>query len=530
MRWALGLAVLVSMAAHAQEVARGMVYVDANKNAALDEGEQGVADVVVSNGLDVVKTDADGRWELPVTDDTIIHVVKPVGYMTRINDKQLPRFFYIHKPAGSPELRYPGVAPTGPLPDQINFPLYPREESDTFKGLFFGDTQPYSMQEIYWIANDVAPELIGTDASFAVSLGDLVGDNLNLFEPLNDLQSLIGIPFYNVLGNHDIDFKADDDKYSDETYEAIYGPTYYAFEKGKVTFIVLEDVDWQGDGYEGGIGETQLKWLQNFLAITPKDRLIVMMMHIPLPQVEERRAIFEALAPFPHTFSISGHWHTHRHFFLDESEGWQREGETHHHLVNVTVSGSWWDGAIDYYGIPETPMRDGAPNGYTFITFDGTDYEIEFKAARRPKDFQMAIHTPWAIPQSHAAKTEVVANVFNGSERCKTEMRIGDGEWLEMEYTVREDPFYVARKEREAWLAEMFSMSVPEDKREDFDLNTLPVVRQRYGTRLPDARESYHLWVATLPEDMPEGFQVIEVRATDMFGNVHHGRRIIHVK
>ncbi|MFO0892090.1 MAG: calcineurin-like phosphoesterase C-terminal domain-containing protein [Isosphaeraceae bacterium] len=37
---------------------------------------------------------------------------------------------------------------------------------------------------------------------------------------------------------------------------------------------------------------------------------------------------------------------------------------------------------------PHTTMGD-APNGYSIFTFDGNHYEIEFRPASRPKDYQM---------------------------------------------------------------------------------------------------------------------------------------------
>ena len=34
----------------------------------------------------------------------------------------------------------------------------------------------------------------------------------------------VGIPWYNVHGNHDMNFLATDDRYADETFERVYGP------------------------------------------------------------------------------------------------------------------------------------------------------------------------------------------------------------------------------------------------------------------------------------------------------------------
>ena len=144
-------------------VARGTVFLDQNQNGNLDQGERGISNVAVTNGLDVVLTDTNGNYQLSVTTDTIIAVIKPTGYMTPLNRDHLPQFYYIHKPDGSPkDLKYPGLAPTGDLPDRIDFPLYAQGEPETFKLLLFGDTQPYNMQQVEWVAHDVVGEVIGT--------------------------------------------------------------------------------------------------------------------------------------------------------------------------------------------------------------------------------------------------------------------------------------------------------------------------------------------------------------------------------
>ena len=83
-------------------MASGTVFNDANGNGQRDPDEKGLAGVGVSNGEAIVETDADGRWQLFVTDDTILFVLKPSGWMTPLNSHKLPQFYYIHKPKGSP--------------------------------------------------------------------------------------------------------------------------------------------------------------------------------------------------------------------------------------------------------------------------------------------------------------------------------------------------------------------------------------------------------------------------------------------
>ena len=50
----------------AQPLATGVVFNDVNRNGVRDPGERGLRNVLVSNQIEVVKTDRDGRWELPV--------------------------------------------------------------------------------------------------------------------------------------------------------------------------------------------------------------------------------------------------------------------------------------------------------------------------------------------------------------------------------------------------------------------------------------------------------------------------------
>jgi hypothetical protein len=129
--------------------ARGVVFDDRNGNGARDAGEPGIAGVRVSNGEDVVQTDADGRYELDVTDETVVFITKPRGWATPFSEDMLPRFYYVHQPQGSPPgLRYRGVEPTGPLPDSIDFPLTRRDEPSVFEALLFSDPQPQTEAEL----------------------------------------------------------------------------------------------------------------------------------------------------------------------------------------------------------------------------------------------------------------------------------------------------------------------------------------------------------------------------------------------
>ena len=497
------------------QAARGVVFEDTNGNRKRDEAEPGIAGIRVSNGTQIVKTDELGQYEIAVDDDDVIFVIKPRNWKTPVGPDQLPKFYYIHKPAGSPaNFRFPGVDPTGPLPESIDFPLYRSEEPDTFKAILFGDPQPRNIREVEYIAHDVIEQIVTEEAhgaSFGVTLGDIVFDDLSVMKPLNQAIALIGIPWYNVIGNHDLNTDAKTDAQSDETFERIYGPSYYSFDHGPTHFLVLDNVQWYGaDGkrrgrYEAGLGKDQLEFIRQDLASVPKESLVVLLMHIPLTGMADRQALYRLIEDRPATVSISAHTHYMEHRLIGGEDGWKGP-KKHHHIVNVTVCGSWWRGQKDERGIPHATMSDGGPNGYSIMTFDGNRYALELRPASRPADYQMNLIAPEKVNRSSLVATVVLANVFIGSETSKVAMRVGDSDWIPMQRIQLRDPLYVAEKARE-------------DKLKDRD-----------WSELPGAHVTPHMWRGMMPPNLRIGTHQIEVKAEHADGVTHTSRRIIRVE
>ena len=518
-----------------QKQAKGFVYHDVNENRIKDNAEKGIAGVAVSNGVDIVQTNKEGFYEIPVSDETIVFVIKPKDWMTPVNEDNLPRFFYLHKPNGTPDnFKYKGVEPTGELPDEINFPLISEKSSNEFKMVVFGDPQPYNIEQVDFVAEDIVTELIGrTDLEFGMTMGDIVGDDLDLFSPLNQAVSTIGIPWYNVLGNHDINYMAPNDQLSTTTYERVYGPATYAFVYGDVHFLVLDDVihedkagSWK---YVGGLRPDQMQFVANYLSIVPKEDLVVLTMHIPLAQHGEtfrqsdQKKLFDLLEDFPNTLSISAHTHVHdNRFFHEGSSDWQ-QATPHHHFNVGTTSGSWWNGLRNETDVPHTMMRDGTPNGYSFISFKGTEYIIDWKVAGSPADHQMNIHVPRGIVAKSNNETLLTVNFFNGSEQSELEYRIkGLTEWEKMEKVEKFDPYYVKISQR--W-DNFKKLNIQELWKADTTLakQTFP------GTPINRPQNSTHIWEANIGTDWPLGRHVIEVKAKDRYGRTftaYHTMRV----
>ena len=102
----------------------GVVFHDQNGDGKRSEGEPGVADVLVSNGRELVRTDSQGRYSIAAINNHDLTIVQPSGWRVPTDARWVPQFSYIHKPGGTGyELRYGGLPDTGPIPAAINFPL-----------------------------------------------------------------------------------------------------------------------------------------------------------------------------------------------------------------------------------------------------------------------------------------------------------------------------------------------------------------------------------------------------------------------
>ena len=135
MKKILFLAMMIPGLVYAQ-TQKGIVYEDVNANGKRDKKEKALAGVSVTNGVDVVQTNANGEYELPVSDDNIFFVIKPANYKIVTDTNNLAKYYRIHKPKGSPDFQYKGVAPTGELPKSLDFGMIPQEESKIFTALF----------------------------------------------------------------------------------------------------------------------------------------------------------------------------------------------------------------------------------------------------------------------------------------------------------------------------------------------------------------------------------------------------------
>ena len=243
--------------------------------------------------------------------------------------------------------------------------------------------------------------------AFGVAVGDIMFDDLGLYPEYERAVKATGLPFFQAVGNHDLDFAAPSAELATSTFMRHFGPTYYSFDVGAVHYVVLQDVLYHGTGYIGYIDDRSCSGSRPTSRWSSPDACVVVFLHIPLESrqwtreradagrhlptsVNNRAAVYALLRRFK-AHVISGHTHENEHVF---------EGGVHEH-VHGTVCGAWWSGPI---------CHDGTPSGYGIFDVDGESLSWTYKATGKPADHQLRVYAPGSDP---TAPDEVVANVWN---------------------------------------------------------------------------------------------------------------------
>ena len=112
----------------------------------------------------------------------------------------------------------------------------------------FTDPQPETDVEVDFIREDVIEALAGTKAKFGLTAGDIMFDDLSLYDRYNAIIGTIGLPWWNIGGNHDLNYEAPDRRRCRETFKRVLrARTITPSSMRSTLFLMLDDVDYLGD-------------------------------------------------------------------------------------------------------------------------------------------------------------------------------------------------------------------------------------------------------------------------------------------
>lgn len=379
----------------------------------------GMPGVVVTDGTNVTVTDEKGIYGMKRnTAASHVYISSPSGYTVCVKNS-VPQFY----------------AEINQRTDIVHkdFELV-RLETDDTKHTFIaiGDPQLYRDFELSYLkeaVNDlnswVTQSRKGECVHYIV-LGDLVFDKPEYHESSKEIFSMLNAPVYNVIGNHDHVFdksepamKSNDLK-ADTVYKRHYGPTYYSYNRGKVHYVVLDDVEyWGGSGpkYVDAVSDEQIAWLQKDLMYVDKDKAIVLCLHAPTKRRTETRSfgnreqLYALLRGYADVQILSGHTHWNSVVTDDGS------GMTEH--IVAAMCGNWWQ--------PELICSEGTPIGYKIFDVDGTSFKWKYKCVGQPEQYQMRVY-PLGERINILRPKNVVLNVWDWDPSWKVEYSEDNGQ------------------------------------------------------------------------------------------------------
>ena len=344
---------------------------------------QGIQGVAVSDGRMVAQTNSSGEFELiSGTDRDFVFVSIPAGFEIQKQPNGSASFFQRIDPAKSEQ--------------NISFDLKKTANSDeNHHFLLLSDTQIQDEYEANQLLTVAAPDVQKTIVAlndpniFGIGCGDLVFDKLELFKEYNQSIQMYDIPFFQVVGNHDMDFGGRSDSTTTGTFKGHFGPTYYSWNRGEVHYVVLDDVFYLGTGtkYIGHIPEEQLAWLEQDLKLVEKGKTVVVSLHIP--------SYTGAVKRYPDRDTLGGTVSNREHLYrmLEGYNAHLMSGHTHFNdnMINGhvyehchgTVCGAWWSGPI---------CHDGTPNGYAVYEAKGSELQWKYKGTGMDVNEQFRVY------------------------------------------------------------------------------------------------------------------------------------------
>ena len=371
--------------------------------------------VVISDGVEVVATDADGVYQMKSK--------KKYGYV------------FISIPSGY-EVATEGVIPSSHVllkqnastAERVDFRLFEAGDQTNHTMLVFGDMhlaggrnndRQWFTQFCLEVKDYVSSH--SSEKVYAVTLGDMTWDyywydrNYQFLQYLDDVKQVGDLTIFHTIGNHDHDMMLPGDFKNAVQFTKEVAPDFYSFNIGKVHYVVLDNIlsTSKGGGkddrkYNELVTDEELAWLAKDLSFVSKSTPVVVTMHATTSNLDteaNRTALFGCLSGYDQVHFLTGHTHQ---VANRKSSNW------YDHNCGA-VCADWWDCVYKSDGKVHIGT-DGAPGGYEIFNIAGSDFKWKFKGTGLDENVQFRtydrnnIHLP--VDKYMSGKTDAQIAVF----------------------------------------------------------------------------------------------------------------------
>ena len=342
---------------------------------------KGLKDVVISDGVEVVKTDAQGIYQMKSAKKYgYVFISIPSGYEV-INKGILPQI-------SANLVKAPSKV------ERVDFQVYEAGDQSNHTLLVMGDmhmaNRTNDKAQFSTFVKDVNDYVSAhqNDKVYAVTLGDMTWDlywysNSYCFDQyLADANKINNLMIFHTIGNHDHDMNADGDFNTILKYKDAIAPDYYSFNIGKVHYIVLDNIYCRNTGagdrqYTCMITPETYSWLEKDLSHVSKSTPIVVTMHSTFGSMTDGAILKGKFSGFDQVHFLTGHSHR---VANSTSSNWFE------HNCGAVCATWWWSGKFN----PGIHIgTDGSEGGYAIFNITGTDFKWQYKPTNHEIDCQV---------------------------------------------------------------------------------------------------------------------------------------------
>lgn len=500
-----------------------------------------IAGVAVSDGFQVVTTNEEGYYEMEgVTPQSwYIYCSMPADVVMPIDEFGRPCFFQKY-PSNSP--RY-----------DFTFERLVGGKEREFSIFAIADTQPTGQAHLERFRLQIAPEIKSHSKSlntpcYGVVLGDLVGSVPSFMDDMRaELEPRkVGMPIFAVMGNHDhVLYSASDPLFPDERnhtfmlkvqrdFEECFGPVNFSFNRGDVHIVGMRNVRHKDNllasNYETAFTTEQFEWLKKDLALVPKDKMVVLCVHIPIlngGRVGDgtyRQEVLNMMDQYAEAHILSGH----THYMRPYDHVWYKTG---HKIYEHCIASTRYD------RVQSNIHRDGTPCGYAVLKVkDNAFVDWYYKGAvhgMNTRDKQMRLYRGGSVFGTEPTANDKAGTMgyyqlpFNGNTLLAN-IFSSDPSW---NVEVYEDGVYSGKmtyfyNTANSGYDELVGTGVLEDPRRvadgvacSRDFWAIAILFGYCGSSVDNNYNTcYTMWQYTLKNPNAKH---IEVRATDRFGYLY---------
>ena len=380
------------------------------KGVVRDKNGNPLSGVAVSDGVEIVTTDEEGRYYF-YSDKSLgrVFISLPSGYMpeTVMNIPQISRRFMA----------------TNLSVEQFDFTLRP---VDNDRCVLIASTDYHlarrnnDLEQFRDFVNDVNRFILTEQRPvYVLTMGDLTWDEywyknyFTLGDFITEMKDLNTVAFH-CIGNHDHDPYYTEDLAATRQWRDLVMPAYYSFNIGKSHFVCLDDIVYVNKGgavgtigdksYHNYVSEDQIAWLKKDLALVEdKAAPLFIMMHAPLAYpnasfgntyYDEARAreLLACFEGFSEVHVLTGHSHDNRNCQLTDA--------VMDHNTGAVCACWWWSDVYSGRHI----CKDGTPGGYAVYELEDRDLTWYYKGTGISRDVQFRTYDMnklWLDPETY---------------------------------------------------------------------------------------------------------------------------------